>query len=202
MNQVKKWGAEEFWGLGFEFDPQWLLTDEQKALQAKLIELASTTLRDNAVESDKKLLFRARIRGAGQARAARPAGPKELGGLGQNHVCAAMVVETIARYGCASTAMCYTMHIGAVAGGAVPLSQQQDHPGHPAAIDKDVLIGTLSYSDPRPARISGTRSRPAPRRSMAAGRCASALPGPPPAALPTGTSCRPPARISAATTPT
>ena len=27
---TKKWGAEEFWGLGFEFDPQWLLTDEQK----------------------------------------------------------------------------------------------------------------------------------------------------------------------------
>ena len=33
--------------------------------------------------------------------------PKELGGLGQNHVCVAMVVETIARYGCPSTAMVY-----------------------------------------------------------------------------------------------
>ena len=33
--------------------------------------------------------------------------PKELGGLGQSHVCAAMVVETIARYGCSSTAMVY-----------------------------------------------------------------------------------------------
>ena len=33
--------------------------------------------------------------------------PKALGGLGQNHVCAAMVTETIARYGCASTAMAY-----------------------------------------------------------------------------------------------
>ena len=31
--------------------------------------------------------------------------PKEYGGLGQNHVCMAMVVETIARYGCPSTAM-------------------------------------------------------------------------------------------------
>lgn len=27
----------------------------------------------------------------------------------------AMVAETIARYGCVSTAMCYVMHIGAVA---------------------------------------------------------------------------------------
>ena len=33
--------------------------------------------------------------------------PKEMGGLGQNHVGAAMVVETIARYGCPSTAMVY-----------------------------------------------------------------------------------------------
>ena len=36
--------------------------------------------------------------------------PKELGGLGQNHVCVAMVVETIARYGCPSTAMVYGEH--------------------------------------------------------------------------------------------
>lgn len=34
--------------------------------------------------------------------------PKEMGGLGQNHVCAAMVVETLARYGCPSTAMIFS----------------------------------------------------------------------------------------------
>jgi len=38
--------------------------------------------------------------------------PKELGGLGQNHVCVAMVVETIARYGCPSTAMVYGKYCG------------------------------------------------------------------------------------------
>ena len=53
----KMWGAEPFWGLGAEWDPQWLLTDSQKKLQAELIELCRTTLRENAVESDKKLLF-------------------------------------------------------------------------------------------------------------------------------------------------
>lgn len=59
-----------------------------------------------------------------------------------------MVVETIARYGCASTAMCYTMHLGATA--AVLLRAE----GNPALLDilgrldKDVLIGTLSASDP------------------------------------------------------
>ena len=36
--------------------------------------------------------------------------PKELGGLGQSHRCAAMVVETLARYGCPSTAMVYSKY--------------------------------------------------------------------------------------------
>src|SRR5215470_10541694 len=73
--------------------------------------------------------------------------PKEYGGLGENHVTYAMVCETIARYGCASTAMCYVMHIGAV--NAIMLRPA------PYLIDKyirgldaEVRIGTLSYSDP------------------------------------------------------
>ena len=56
-DDTKKWGDEEFWGVGYEWDPQWLLTPAQKKLQAKLIELCRTTLRDNAVESDKGLIF-------------------------------------------------------------------------------------------------------------------------------------------------
>jgi len=46
MSQTKKWGEEDFWGLGYEWDPQWILTDKQKELQTKLIELSRTTLRD------------------------------------------------------------------------------------------------------------------------------------------------------------
>jgi alkylation response protein AidB-like acyl-CoA dehydrogenase len=149
MSQVKKWGAEDFWGLGFEFDPQWLLTDEQKALQAKLIDLASTTLRDNAVESDKKLLFpRKNFEALAKLGLLGLMVPKELGGLGQNHVCAAMVVETIARYGCPSTAMCYTMHLGAVAAALLRHHNNKSLQDILRRVDKDVLIGTLSYSDP------------------------------------------------------
>ena len=57
-----------------------------------------------------------------------------------------MTCETIARYGCASTAMCYVMHIGAVQ--AIMLRPT------PELVDKYIrplntgLIGTLSYSDP------------------------------------------------------
>ena len=54
---TKKWGDEEFWGVGFDYDPQWLLTPAQRELQTEIIELSRTTLRENAVESDKNLIF-------------------------------------------------------------------------------------------------------------------------------------------------
>ena len=57
MGNGKRWGKDEFWGLGYEWDPQWLLTPEQLELQTRLIGLCASTLRDNAVESDRKLLF-------------------------------------------------------------------------------------------------------------------------------------------------
>ena len=34
----KTWGGEPFWGLGYDWDPDWLLTERQKELRAKLIE--------------------------------------------------------------------------------------------------------------------------------------------------------------------
>ena len=149
MADVKKWGSEEFWGLGYEFDPQWLLTPRQKELQTKLIELSRTTLRENAVESDKKLLFpRKNFEALAKLGFLGLLVPKELGGMGENHVAAAMAVETIARYGCASTAMCYTMHLGAVAAAAFRHHNNKTITDILRRIDKDVLIGTLSYSDP------------------------------------------------------
>jgi alkylation response protein AidB-like acyl-CoA dehydrogenase len=145
----KMWGGEPFWGLGFEWDPQWLLDDEQKAIQARIIDLCRTTMRANAVESDRDLVF---PRKNFEAMAAHGLlgllVPKAWGGLGQSHVCAAMAVETIARYGCASTAMCYTMHLGAV---AAAMLRAYDNPTIEALmrrLDKECLVGTLSYSDP------------------------------------------------------
>src|SRR6266478_5168650 len=149
MSQTKKWGEEDFWGLGFEWDPQWVLTDKQKELQGKLIELARTTLRDNAVESDKKLLFpRKNFEALAKLGLLGLIVPKELGGMGESHVCAAMAVETIARYGCASTAMCYTMHLGAVAAACFRYHNNETLKSVLRRLDKDVFIGTLSYSDP------------------------------------------------------
>jgi len=149
MSDTKMWGSEPFWGLGYEWDPQWILSPAQQELQAKLIDLCQTTLRENAIESDKKLLFpRKNFEALASLNLLGLNVPKEWGGLGENHRAAAMVVETIARYGCPSTAMCYTMHIGAVAAAMFRYHHNSTIQDLMKRLDKDVLIGTLSYSDP------------------------------------------------------
>ena len=34
----KMWGDEPFWGLGYDWDPDWVLTDRQKELRTTLID--------------------------------------------------------------------------------------------------------------------------------------------------------------------
>ena len=147
MSQEKMWGSEPYWGLGYDWDPDWALTDRHKELRAKLIELCQQEMRDNAKRSDDELKFpRRNLELLGEHGFLALTVPQEYGGLGENHVAFSMVCETIARYGCASTAMCYVMHMGAV--NAIMLRAT------PALIDKYIRplgtgkIGTLSYSDP------------------------------------------------------
>ena len=107
--------AEPFWGLGYEWDPEWVLTDRQRELRDLLIELCQTEMRDRAKVSDDNLEYpRENLELLGKHGFLGLTVPEEYGGLGEDHVAFAMTVETIARYGCASTAMCYVMHIGAV----------------------------------------------------------------------------------------
>ncbi|MGB3616096.1 MAG: acyl-CoA dehydrogenase family protein, partial [Elainellaceae cyanobacterium] len=54
---AKTWNGEPFTGLSDDFDPQWLLSPEQKQLQAKLIDLCATVLRPNAIASDRELIY-------------------------------------------------------------------------------------------------------------------------------------------------
>ena len=147
--QEKAWGEQPFWGLGFEYDPQWLLTDEQKRLQAELIALCQREMRDNAIESDRNLLFpRKNFQILAREGLLGLLVPKALGGRGQSHTCAAMVVETLARYGCPSTAMCYTMHLAACAAALLRHHDNARIQDILRRIDADCLVGTLSYSDP------------------------------------------------------
>ena len=143
----KMWGSEPFWGLGYDWDPDWVYTEKQKELRATLIELCEKELRANAKRFDDELMFpRRNLELLGEHGFLALTVPEEYGGLGENHVAYSMVCETIARYGCASTAMCYVMHMGAV--NAIMLRAT------PELIDKYIRplnsgkIGTLSYSDP------------------------------------------------------
>ena len=143
----KMWAGEPFWGLGYEWDPDWIYTDRQKELRATLIELCEREMRANAKRSDDELLFpRRNLELLGEHGFLALTVPEEYGGLGENHAAYSMVCETIARYGCASTAMCYVMHMGAV--NAIMLRATSE------LIDKYIRplnsgkIGTLSYSDP------------------------------------------------------
>ena len=143
----KMWGAEPYWGLPYDWDPDWFYTDRQKELRATLIELCEREMRANAKRSDDELLFpRRNLELLGEHGFLALTVPEEYGGLGEGHVAYAMTCETIARYGCASTAMCYVMHIGAV--NAIMLRPT------PELVDRYIRplnsgkIGTLSYSDP------------------------------------------------------
>jgi len=143
----KTWGSAPYWGLGYDWDPDWLLTERQRELRALLIELCEREMRANAKASDDELIYpRRNLELLGEHGFLALTVPEELGGLGEDHVGFAMAAETIARYGCASTAMCWVMHTAAVQ--AIMLRPTD------ALIDRYIRplntgkIGTLSYSDP------------------------------------------------------
>jgi len=143
----KMWGAEPYWGLGYEWDPDFMYTERQRELRSTLIELCEQELRSNAKRFDDELTFpRRNLEILGEHGFLALTVPEEYGGLGENHVAYSMVCETIARYGCASTAMCYVMHIGAVNAIMLrPTSELIEKYIRPLNTGK---IGTLSYSDP------------------------------------------------------
>jgi alkylation response protein AidB-like acyl-CoA dehydrogenase len=144
----KRWGAEPYFGLGYEWDPEWVLTDRQKQIRDDVIELCEREMRANAKRFDDTLEYpRRNFELLAEKGLLALTVPTEYGGLGENHVTYAMVCETIARYGCASTAMCYVMHMGAV--NAIMLRATPEHiDTYIRPLNSEVKIGTLSYSDP------------------------------------------------------
>nr|XP_027230670.1 uncharacterized protein LOC113822334 [Penaeus vannamei] len=149
MAQGKKWGRGEYWGLSSDYDPDWVLTESQKKLRADLMELCRTKIRPHAIHCDRTYTFpRESLDAMAELGLLGLIVPKEFGGLGENHVCCTMVCETIARYGCPSTAMVYTMHLGAV---STLLFRYHNSPMAQdllRRLDKEKLVGTLCYSDP------------------------------------------------------
>ncbi len=146
----KMWGNDLFWGLGFEFDPQWTLTKRQLEIQSKLIAICKETIRPNAIECDKNLTFpKESFNALAKLGLLGLIIPAEYGGLGENHTCAAMVAETIARYGCPSTAMCYVMHLAALSSLLLNSRNNPSFKNLISKINNECLIGTIAYSDPQ-----------------------------------------------------
>jgi alkylation response protein AidB-like acyl-CoA dehydrogenase len=149
MSDGKMWGGAPYYGLDYDFDPQWLLTDEQKEIQRKLIDLCHSTLRPNAIESDKTLEYpRKNMEALASQGLLALHVPKKYGGMGQNHTCVAMVLETIGRYGCPSTALVYSMHLLACSALLFRAGGNKEIEKVMRRLNKDVFIGTCSYSDP------------------------------------------------------
>jgi len=52
----KMWGAEPFWGLSYDWDPDWVLTDRQKELRETLISLCEQEMRAKTQEMRAKVV--------------------------------------------------------------------------------------------------------------------------------------------------
>ena len=50
---VKMWGGEPYYGLGYDFDPTWFLSDEDQALEAEIIDACERVIRPLAIEADR-----------------------------------------------------------------------------------------------------------------------------------------------------
>jgi alkylation response protein AidB-like acyl-CoA dehydrogenase len=133
-------------GLDAMFDPDFFLDEEQRSLRAQLIEICEKEIRPLADHNDRTLTYpRKSLEALGPFLGVTL--PKEWGGLGQGHAMLVATTEAIARYGDASAAMCYTMHIGAVEALRLCANEHQIEK-YLKRIVPDGLIGTLSYSDP------------------------------------------------------
>jgi alkylation response protein AidB-like acyl-CoA dehydrogenase len=143
------WGGEPYFGLDSGFEPDWFLTEDQKKLRADLIELCRTVLRPNAIDADRNNVYpRESIKALASLRLLGLIVPKQYNGRGENNVAAVMVAETIARYGCPSTALIYMMHTVAVAGLCYRAKGNAAIEGLLSRLDDEALIGTASYTDP------------------------------------------------------
>ena len=146
---TKRWGGEPYYGLDYEFDPLWFLTPEQLELQQRLIEVCHDVIRPNAIEADRTGEYpRTSLKALAELGLLAVIVPEKYGARGENHVGTLMVTETIARYGCPSTALIYMMHMVAVAALVYRAKDNSEIQGLLRRIDSDCLVGTASYTDP------------------------------------------------------
>ena len=149
MDYTKLWGGKPYFGLDYEFDPQWYLTDAQKQLQKQLIEACHDVIRPQAAIADETGEYPWKsVEALAELRLLGCIVPEKWGGRGENHVGLAMIGETLTRYGCASTGVIFMMHIAGLAGLLYRAGGNEEIQRLLRRLDKDVMIGSASYTDP------------------------------------------------------
>ena len=143
------WGDEEYFGLGYEFDPVWFLSDEDRALEREIIDACHDVIRPLAIECDRSGAYpRASVDEMARLRLLAMIAPQEYGCRASSHTTVLMATEAIARYGCPSTAIIFMMHLVAVAGLAFRAHGNAEIESLLRRMDPEALIGTASYTDP------------------------------------------------------
>src|SRR6185312_1904536 len=147
--EPKMWGDVEFDGLGYEFDPYWFLTDEDRALEKQIIDACQRVIRPLAIEADRTGEYpRASVDELGRLRLLAMIAPEDYGCRASSHTQVLMATEAIARYGCPSTAIIFMMHLVAVAGLVFRAHGNPQIESLLRRMDPEALIGTASYTDP------------------------------------------------------
>ncbi len=148
-NLTFDWGGTPYDGINREWEPEWFLTDEQRDLQQRLIDVCHTTIRPNAATGDRTGAYpRENLEALAELGVLGAVVPKKYGGRGENNVGIMMLTETLARYGCPSTTIIYMMHMVAVAGLVFRASHNPHIQDLISRIDSDCLVGSASYTDP------------------------------------------------------
>jgi alkylation response protein AidB-like acyl-CoA dehydrogenase len=114
-------------------------------VRAEVRQIVEDVIRPNAERTDREGIFpRENLRALARAGYAGVLIPKEYGGLGLDHVAFAIAAEEIGR-ACASTALVYVMHVGAVQ--TIALYGSEDQKRRWVASAREGLIGTYSTSE-------------------------------------------------------
>lgn len=144
-----QWGDAPYFGLNREWEPEWFLTSEQRALQEELIAVCERVIRPHAIIGDRTGAYpQASVEALAELRVLGAVVPERFGGRGESNVGILMLTETIARYGCPSTAVIFMMHMVAVAGLVFRAHDNPHVQDLLSRIDSECLVGTASYTDP------------------------------------------------------
>lgn len=118
---------------------------DYEALRAQVRRIVDEVVGPNAEEVDRSGTFpRENLRALARAGWNGVLLPRELGGLGLDHVAFAIAAEEIGR-ACASTALVYVMHVGAAQ--TIALYGTEDQKRRWLAPARDGVIGTYSTSE-------------------------------------------------------